>query len=349
MFLDIEYIKLAGSRLEKFAPSGTNRWVCRCPICGDSKKDKNKTRGNFYLYEGSYFYNCFNCGPDSAMGILTFLERVFPDLYSDYLSAKTDNKISSMRRKKVEEPKIPEVKKPKKKKVLKQIGLPRISDLEESHPAVTYLQERKIPSKYFHDLFYTAEFKKWANSVAPNTFKNLDFDEPRIVIPFRTPKGNIFALQGRTLKKSKLKYLTVKLKKDAKKIYGANRVDQSKDIYVVEGPFDSLFVENCIASADGSLDIDGPFVFIWDNEPRNEQIVKQIESAIEKGKKVVIWPVEAKFNDINDAVEKFGYDADMINEMIKERTFSGLSALLELNNWKKIIPEENKKSHYKEN
>ena len=44
--------------------------------------------------------------------------------------------------------------------VKKSFDLPRISELNKSHPARTYLSKRRIPEDRFKDLYYCENFRK---------------------------------------------------------------------------------------------------------------------------------------------------------------------------------------------
>ena len=159
--------------------------------------------------------------------------------------------------------------------------------------------------------------------------------EPRIVIPLYYKKG-LIGFQGRALGPSKIKYITIILKDGAPKIYGFDQVQEDKPIYVTEGPFDSTFVQNSIAlcGADGDLDRWGisNVVWIYDNEPRNSEIVGRIGNVIDKGESVVIWPTAVTEKDINDMVMS-GLD---VQSMIESNTYKGLQAKLKFNTWKRI-------------
>ena len=159
------------------------------------------------------------------------------------------------------------------------------------------------------------------------------------MIPFRNEKGEIFAYQGRAFGKEIPKYITIKLDEDADKIYGLDRVNKNKQIYVVEGPIDSMFLDNCVAVAGADfskrLPIDGEVTIIFDNEPRNKEICKQIEKTISQGKNIVLWPESIKQKDINDMILA-GYSKDVVQQIIKDNTFNGASAQLRFAEWRKI-------------
>ena len=167
----------------------------------------------------------------------------------------------------------------------------------------------------------------------------MDNDEPRIIIPLKD-SNEIFGFQGRSIKpKSKLKYITIILNENSPKIYGLDKVNFNKIVYMVEGPFDSMFIDNCIAMVGADIDkkffdnkLKTNFVMIYDNEKRNKQIVDRIEKSIDYHLPVVIWPDSIHEKDINDMVLS-GLDVESV---IKLNTYSGLKAKLKFTNWKKI-------------
>ena len=126
------------------------------------------------------------------------------------------------------------------------------------------------------------------------------------------------------------------LNEEAPKVYGLDKINKGEIVYVVEGPFDSTFVSNSVAmcGSDSSLAcLEGSsIVYVYDNEPRNKEIVGRIEKCIEKGEQVIIWPTMIGDKDINDMVLS-GHD---IMSVLKSNTYSGLEAQIKFNNWKKV-------------
>ena len=55
--VDSKYIGLVSSRLPKFKRIKPNLYNCRCPICGDSQKQRNKARGYFYAIKANTNYS----------------------------------------------------------------------------------------------------------------------------------------------------------------------------------------------------------------------------------------------------------------------------------------------------
>jgi alkyl sulfatase BDS1-like metallo-beta-lactamase superfamily hydrolase len=74
------------------------------------------------------------------------------------------------------------------------------------------------------------------------------------------------------------------------------------------------------------------YIYVFDNEPRNREIVNRISKTISRGDKVVIWPTSIEQKDINDMVLA---GLNVMN-VLKSSIYSGLEAKIKFNNWKKI-------------
>jgi len=213
--------------------------------------------------------------------------------------------------------------------------LTSISELEPDHLARKIVEERKLPPESLKDLFLCDSFFKFTNSLIPNKFPSLDGDHPRLLIPFRNEQGEIFAYQGRAFGEEKPKYITIKLE-DRTKIFGLDKLDRDQPLFIVEGPLDSLFLDNCIAVAGSDFGVyPNEVTIIYDNEPRNKEINKQIEKSIDLGNNIVIWPDSMEHKDINDMIIA-GYTKEELMEIITVNTFTGASAKLRFAEWRKI-------------
>ena len=320
--VDSKYIGLVSSRLQKFKRVKDNLYNFRCPICGDSQKNKNKTRGYIYQVKNNTNFKCHNCG--ASMSFNNFVKTIDPTLHKQYTLEKFKEGHTG-RNFVVEAPKL-EFTKPVFKK---SINLPKAS----SDPvAKEYLVNRKIdPDKFY----FADKFMEWTNT-QKRTFDTIIRDESRIVIPMYDGDKNLIGFQGRALGKSLTKYITVMLDEEAPKIYGLDTIDKKLPIYVVEGPFDSTFINNSVAlcGSDGDLGYlkGSNTILVYDNEPRNREIVNRIGKCIDRGETVVIWPNGIIEKDINDMVLA-GHD---VMSMLKLNTYSGLQAKIKFNNWKKI-------------
>lgn len=320
-FVDVKYINLISSRLQKFKKVKNNLYNFRCPICGDSQKNKNKLRGYLYQVKNNTNFKCHNCGINISFN--NFLKQLDIEIHKQYSFDKFKEGHTG-KNFTVEEPKF-EFKVPEFKP---KLDLPKAS---ENPSSSGYLQGRKLnPNKFY----YAEKFKEWTNSLK-QTFESTKYDEPRIIIPIFY-QNSLIGFQGRAIGPNKVKYITVMLYDDAPKIYGLDEVQKDQTVYITEGPFDSTFISNAIAlcGADGDVSkwgIDNP-VWVYDNEPRNSEILSRISRVIEMGQKVVIWPSTIKEKDINDMV----LSGQNVQEVIELNTYSGLEAKLKFTTWKKI-------------
>ena len=328
-FVDTKYIGLVSVRLQKFSKKKEGLYTFRCPYCGDSQKNKNKTRGYIYKYKNDHNFKCHNCGVSRSF--TNFLKDQDVVLYDQYVMERYKSGLPG---KGTTTPHI-KTKSSKPNFSKKDFDLPRISELNKEHPARTYLFNRKIPEKCLRDLYYCDKFKRWTND-QKYTFDDLENDESRIIIPLRD-RNKIFGFQGRSLDpRNKLRYITIMLDEEAPKIYGLDKLNKNNTVYVVEGPFDSLFLENCVAMAGADLDLGScgwsDYICVYDNEPRSREIVKRIDKTIDRGGKVVIWPDKVVQKDINE-MHLAGHD---VEKMIESNTYHGLKAKVQLNKWKRV-------------
>ena len=320
--VDSKYIGLISSRLQKFKKVKADLYNFRCPICGDSQKNKNKTRGYIYQVKNNTNYKCHNCG--ASMSFNNFLKTMDTTLHKQYTLEKFKEGHTG-KNFVVEAPKL-EFKKPVFKK---SVDLPKASS---DSVARKYLENRKLDPEKF---YFADKFKEWTNS-QKKTFDTIGRDESRIIIPMYDEEKQLIGFQGRALNNSPNKYITIMLQEDASKIYGLETIDRKLPIYVVEGPFDSTFIDNSVALCGSDGDIRGleecDLIFVYDNEPRNREIVKRIESCIGRNERVVIWPRNVIEKDINDMVLA-GHN---VMDVLKSNTYVGLQAKVKFNHWKKI-------------
>ena len=320
--IDAKYISLVSSRLQKFKKVKADLYNFRCPICGDSQKNKNKARGYMYVVKNNTNFKCHNCG--ASLSLNNFLKKIDTTLYKQYTLEKFKEGHTG-RNFVTDEPEF----KFKKPIFKKKLNLPKAS---ENDFGKEYLTKRKLDP----DKFYFAEnFMEWSNT-QKQTFDRIIKDEPRIIIPLYDESKTLIGFQGRALKSSTTKYITVMLDEEAPKIYGLETIDRKLPIYVVEGPFDSTFVNNSVAlcGSDGDLGYlkGSDLILVYDNEPRNREIVNRIERCIERNQRVVIWPNNIIEKDINDMILA-GHD---VMSVLKSNTYSGLEAKVKFNSWKKV-------------
>lgn len=329
--IDSKYIGLVSSRLQKFKRVKADLYNFRCPICGDSQKNKNKTRGYLYPVKNNTNFKCHNCG--ASLSFNNFLKEIDPTLHKQYTLEKFKEGHTG-KNFVVEEPKFNFQKpdfftKRENSKNLKKLDLPKASEVPV---ATEYLEKRKLnPEKFY----FADKFKEWANT-QKQTFHTTQPDESRIIIPLYDFDHNFIGFQGRSLNSKSVKYITVMLFEEAPKIYGLNTIQKNETVYITEGPFDSTFIHNSIAMCGADVDISNfgfsRIVWVYDNEPRNKEIVNRISKTIDRGEKVIIWPSNIQQKDINDMVLA-GLN---VMDVLESSTYSGLEAKIKFNIWKKV-------------
>ena len=193
--IDSKYIGLVSSRLQKFKRVKADLFNFRCPICGDSKKHKNKARGYLYQVKTNTNFKCHNCG--ASLSFNNFLKQIDTPLHKQYVMEKFKEGFAGGRNFVVEEPKF-EFKKPIFKK---KLNLPRA---DEVPIAKEYLEKRKLdPSKFY----FAYKFKEWTNT-QKQTFDTIGRDESRIIIPMYDEDKILIGFQGRSLGPNSVKYIT---------------------------------------------------------------------------------------------------------------------------------------------
>jgi len=272
-----------------------------------------------------------------------FLETIDPAAYKDYLRERFVERSSNTSN--IVEPAadISKFHVPKFIKYTALNTLKKISQLEVDHPARKYIVRRQIPNPYHAKLFYAPKFKTFVNTLIPDKFDLSKKDEPRLIIPFVDKEKNLFGFQGRAFGPVEPRYITIILDHDKPKVYNLESIDVKQRVYVVEGPIDAMFLHNCVAMCGAHLDETINTVgvkphnvtVVYDNEPRNKEIVKAIEKAIDKGYSVCIWPQHVQQKDINDMVIS-GLSPNKIQQIIDQHTYSDLVAKMQLIQWKRI-------------
>lgn len=335
-----KYALLLSNRFDRF--SNKNGQInFRCPYCGDSHKDKMKARGYLISKKQEYYYYCHNC--HVSRNFSKFLEEQDPQLHKEYLMETLKEKATATF---VDKPVDSFASKP----TFSTIGnkpfkeLKKISQLSHTHSAKRYILSRLIPSNLHYKIFYVENGYNWAKKWLPEKFPGDAFNgkDPRIVLPLSDGNGRTFGAVARSIDpNNKQRYLKLNWNDDDTGfIYGLDTVDQTKRVYVLEGQFDSMFIPNSVAV--GSLHwkliqkhiTAEDVVMVLDNEPRNETTKLSVDSAINSGYNVCIWPSTIMQKDINDMVIS-GLEPADVRAIIDNNTFSGLKAKLAFSVWAK--------------
>lgn len=337
-WLEAKYAKLLSPQLDQFKETRNGTFNFRCPYCGDSSKSRTKTRGYIYEKHGKYLYRCHNCGKGTTFN--AFLEYMNPTLHKDYrMELFKENNTGRTRRKPSKHVSFKTGRRlgvTKKKTVLDDL-----TPAEDVSVVVDYLQSRSIPKSVWSSLYYVDDM--WEVAKLLPQYQETKFDKyNRLIIPFFDKDGNLTHIQGRALgedvPKSK-RYITLELIPDRPKAYGMNKLNCSKPVLVVEGPIDSMFLDNAVAMGGADIQRVSDYInvpakqitAILDREPRNKEIINIMTKCIESGYNICIIPDNVQGKDINDFVLN-GYD---VNELVENNTFSGMKAKMKLSTWKK--------------
>jgi transcription elongation factor Elf1 len=338
---DSKYVRLVSSRLRNFKQKNTNLFNASCPFCGDSQKNLSKARMYIFENKGGLFVKCHNCGVSTNVGNL--IKQVDGSLYKEYILEryKTGESNSTRSANTVLNITPPRFDKVAKQKVFEHGEW--LSNLPSGHFCLEYATKRQIPLKFYDKLLFTPHYNQFVTTLIPNHGKQI-LDDARLVIPFYDEYNDLIAISGRALETSDktLRYVTIRTNESENKlVYGMDRVNLNESVKIVEGPIDSLFLKNCVASGDANLALTAKNisaekkVLIFDNENRNVQICKMMANAIKLGHDVVIWPDTMQGKDINEMILN-GISSDEIEKIISSNTFRGLEAHLKMNMWKKI-------------
>lgn len=328
--LDKKYIQYLAPYLQRFKQKKDNLWNFRCPYCGDSKKNKIRTRGFIFLDKTVYIFKCHNCGKSTHISQL--IKYLDVSLYRQYM-------LETFGHSKIEfsSPIIPE--QPKTEIMIKTIDdiIEPISKLPNEHWVISYITQRQIPKKFWNDLYYAPSFKEFVQQIYPKNDKKLYENDQRLIIPFYDENHRFIGFQGRTLNNDKIKYITIKFNEEDLKVYGLDRIEKDKSIQVVEGPIDSMFLTNAVATCDFDLSRAAKYlpkqnlILVWDNQYNNKDIIRSLLKAIDDGFTVCIFPKEIKFKDINDMIIG-GMTLQQVDNLISQNLYFGLRAKIEITN-----------------
>jgi hypothetical protein len=337
LFVDLKYLRIIGSTLPLFKQKNDKLFNCRCIICGDSSKKKNKARGYFYNVKNDYLYKCHNCGIGMHFG--SFLKNYNKLLYDQYVLERFTEGLPKNRPHQKLDENLFKMSPPvfNKNNILSTITT-NLESLPKEHEAIQYCIKRKIPEKFYKDILYVSDVKK-LEILSDKYLNKIKTNESRLVFSFFNRQKELLGVTCRGINNEHLRYLTVKINEESPFIYGLDKINIDDSVHVVEGPIDSLFLDNAIAVGGigfnklSLIDIDKEsMIIILDNEPRNKEVCKIYNSIIEQNYKIVIWPQHLVEKDVNDMVIK----NLNVMKIIKNNTFKGLEAKLKFIAWKRV-------------
>ena len=348
IWLEKKYLSMVMSSLDNAKWKGDTTLNHSCLYCGDSQKNAYKARGYHFVVDQSFVYKCHNCGKSTSS--INFLKDNFSMIHKEYMKEWMKEK-GVKPKKHASGHKMPSANSFKfvprtdilnKNDIMSEENLKILmKPCSEVAVAKKYLEDRKIPSEHYTQLYYTDKPQN-LSFLSPKYKDRVLGTDPRIVLPFYSEEGELIGLSGRAINDSPLRYLTMRFRDDLPLIFNLHNVDKTKTIFVTEGPLDSLFLPNSIAVAGSDFKkiddvIKDNAVLIFDNEPRNKEILKKLEEVIDLGYSVVIWNDKRLdgLKDINDMI-KNGLTVTEVIDIIDKCTFHGLSAKAKFMEYKRI-------------
>lgn len=333
-YIDKKYLMLISVYLAGFKNIGNGTYNCRCPLCGDSNTNKRKKRGYFFSKSDTLFYKCHNCG--ASLNFYSFLQVFNESILKDYRLEKfrAQNNQTSF-----EEERILEIRSDVPDNILSDCV--KISSLLYNHKAKKYIEGRKIPEKMHDFLYYVDDVNKIINKI--EKYKDKKFRKMEaLIIPFFDNEKEVSYIQMRFFD-GEVRYITLEIK-GGKKIWGIDKIDWTKPVYVTEGPIDAMFLENGLAVAGASMLAEDKYfqencqegcTYIFDADYKtNDGVYKMFKSAVENGFNVVFFDNSFRGKDINDAVLANNWNETELMNYITDHTKSGLSAKLALSRLK---------------
>lgn len=324
-----QFLLMFSSQLERFKEKSANLWNCRCPFCGDSTKKASKARGYFFVDDGSILYKCHNCGV--AISLISFIKQYDNGLYRSMMIEHFKNTAEP-------EQNVDDILRDTTEQTAKRLNDPLLGykTIQPTGFYHDYLKSRFIPDDKLNKFIEIPSMKEFASKL--DEYKEHDIPDVRCIgIPFYV-NGKLTYFQCRNLESDHFRYMTFKVN-DGLKLFGFDDIDPSQTVSVLEGPFDSVFVNNAIANAGAAdnsnfqamVDMGVDLRFIPDKDyETNQQVRKILEKKIKEGFSVVIYDGQFRSKDINSNIEDGFFDVVSMNEYLDSRTFKGIRAKLEL-------------------
>jgi hypothetical protein len=343
LWVDKNFLNILSARLDRFKWKSNTIANCRCPFCGDSQKNKYKARGYFFTKKSGMAFKCHNCEIGHSLG--NVIKSLDPTLYQQYVMERYKSGEGHGKHAK------PHAKVEYKgdapvfaKKSLIDTLMDRVDKLPEDHMAVQFVRGRQIPKAAWSRLYHINDVQD-LHQLSDGYKDRIIGNEPRLAIPFWHKNHNgehMFALTCRSYEdEAKVRYLMLRIDENIPLIYGSETIDPKMPMYVVEGPIDSLFLDNCLAVAGSDfkkirkLLSPESTTMILDNQPRNKDVINQMRGSANAGFKVFIWPDAVVAKDINEWVQA-GATKELMMDNIEARSKTGAAAHLAINEWSKL-------------
>jgi hypothetical protein len=290
----------------------------RCPVCGDSKSNKRKTRLHLYTKPGADtdFVHCFNgdC-PVENKTVYTFLRDFYPNLLEQYKRETFGTRMENLKDG-ISEDVFQNI---KQKTEVETFDLsPYMHKIESSEEALQYVKNRGYE--------YDGKFGQWYYGYQDLIIDGVNYPiSDSLIIPLYC-KNEMYGFYSRKIKEKKFcTYMN-----DVNigfKIWNWFNVDKSKPVYIFEGIFDAISsgMTNVIAAIGAKIpderikELSQP-VFVLDNDRTG---LKNSLSYASKGYSVYVQPTDIEGKDMNEV--KLNNNLDT-KELIQQNIYSAIAA-----------------------
>lgn len=328
-----------------------------CPCCSDSRTDNRKKRGNLYL--DSLSYHCYNCG--EHMGVNALLHRFGEDLSNEdkivvhniqQTSKKFERRVSSqssMSMTLLDKLAIP------KMILFKQLGI--ISPYK-NQVVSDYLKSRMIDIR---------DWKYFAFNPKSNELYILNITPSDRVIGYQIRQLDPNSVKARYLSRRLTKIYSEVFNKDISGIverlllqeplgqkyideedgidnivanldrlsgiFNIMNVSMSKPLTILEGPIDSLAIDNSIALQGASKQLEGFFDevenvrYLFDNDKTGKQMSLK---KLKEHKTVFLWGMylenqkNIKVKDVNDLQKINCFNSELLEKCFSNDEFDAM-------------------------
>src|ERR1017187_801457 len=333
-------------------PGGGQRRRFNCPLCYAGGKSEPKSMVVIESVRADcviLFCQRASC-PSRALSktgggirLSTFLRHFSPAIYDDYRAALRAGARGIAPR--LPAPLLPVAARerhsaadPETLLAFIRAELPSAFSLAADHPARLYVERRHLPERHRDLLLWDDAFN--------HTAALLDGQErrpdARLVLPYLDVTGTkLTAILGRSIQPDvQPKYLAAKVDPDSSLIFGLDRVDADQRVLVLEGPLDSLFLDNAAAVTGTALTKAADhlpkqqLVLVFDNQAK---IADHMIRAALDGFRVAVWWFQGGegTKDIEDLVMA-GNDPEKLAAVLGENSFTGTEAIRRIWRWRDL-------------
>ena len=346
-------------RIKRKIDSYHDRLNFCCPYCGDSRSDVRKKRGNLYL--DSLRFHCFNCG--HSVGVNRLMSDFNEELSNEdkvavheiqQNSKKFEKRVSSsqasMSMRLLDMLAIP------KMILFKQLGIVSPYKNEE---ASKYLKSRMIDIRDWKYFAYDSKTKELyilnitpsdrvigyqTRNLSPGSDKSRYLSKRLSTIYADVFKKDINGITERLLLKEQLgqKYIdeedgieNIVFNLDRLSgIFNIMNVDLTRTLTIMEGPIDSLGLDNSIALQGASKQLEGFFDdienvrYLYDNDKMGRQMtLKRLKghgTVFLWGKYLQLINTKENIKDVNDLQKKNLLNRELVEQCFTDDEFDAI-------------------------